>query len=122
MENKKLATTPTFTQKIGNTNYVGNIHFSETSKETLTDKVERDGTMAQASETMVKPLQAVKKMLIAMDNKSVHAVSRVDALSQRANRGKSQEGKPSVLQGLKDGKANTKEPTAPKPKSKEMEL
>ena len=83
---------------------------------------ERDGTMAQASETMVKPLQAVKKMLIAMDNKSVHAVSRVDALSQRANRGKSQEGKPSVLQGLKDGKANTKEPTAPKPKSKEMEL
>ena len=41
MENKKLATTPTFTQKIGNTNYVVNIHFSETSKETLTDKVER---------------------------------------------------------------------------------
>ena len=42
MENKRLApTTPTFTQKIGKTTYVVNIHFSKTSKETLTDKVER---------------------------------------------------------------------------------
>ena len=42
MKNKQLTTLPpTFTQKIGKTTYTVNIHFSETSKETLNDKVER---------------------------------------------------------------------------------
>ena len=43
LENKQLATTtrPTFTQKIGKTTYEVNVYFSETSKETFTDKIIR---------------------------------------------------------------------------------
>ena len=43
LENKQLAPTtlPTFTQKIGTTNYEVNTYFSKTSKETFSDKIAR---------------------------------------------------------------------------------
>ena len=42
MENKQPTTLPpTFTRKIGKTTYQVSVHFSETSKETLDDKIKR---------------------------------------------------------------------------------
>ena len=40
-ELEQTNTCPSFTQKIGNTTYIVNVHFSETSKETLEDKIKR---------------------------------------------------------------------------------
>ena len=41
VERREDAEQPTFTKKIGGTTYQVNVHFSKTSKETITDKILR---------------------------------------------------------------------------------
>ena len=79
---------------------------------------ERDGTMVNASESMVKPLRKVKRILVSIEKKSANSIAKVESLSKRAGR----EEKPSVLQRLKAEKANISEPTVVNHKSKEMSL
>ena len=110
--NKNINTINSMTQELNAaTKHIKNIGRAMTGKE-------RDGDMAQASANMVKPLQAVKKMLVAMERKSANSVEKIEALSKRAGR----EQRPSVLKQLKEEKAKPIEPTTDKPRAKEMAL
>ena len=111
---KNISTINSMTQELN----AATKHFKNVGK-AMTGK-ERDGTMAQASEGMVKPLRAVKKLLVNMEQTSANAITSVDKLAKRAGREQTQEDKPSILQKLKNAKTDMSEPKVPNPKTSEM--
>ncbi|WP_313523815.1 DUF6674 family protein [Anaerotignum sp.] len=81
---------------------------------------ERDNEMAVQSETAIKPLKAIKKMMMGIEEKTSSALGNVEKLSSRADLIK--EKKPSVLKQLKEEKEKLATASPATPKSKEMAI
>ncbi|MGL4791729.1 MAG: DUF6674 family protein [Anaerotignaceae bacterium] len=81
---------------------------------------ERDSEMNVPSETAVKPLKAMKKVMIGIEGKTGSAIGTVEKLSAYADLIK--EKKPSVLKQLKEEKENIVTANPPNTKDKEMAI
>ena len=81
---------------------------------------ERDNEMALPSETAIKPLKGIKKIMVGIEDKTTSAIESVDRLSDKATVIK--EKKPSVLKQLKEEKEKQVNVNPVKPKSKEMAI